>query len=96
MCPYSRLFVYERVCVVVCVQIVYLRPDKLIEVGSDVEADPIYGSGQRDPTKEQDKQHEVGIGGREIHHLREREREQLVFSIQMNIDFYSVKPKNYK
>lgn len=51
-----------------------LRPDELIEVGSDVESDPIYGSGQSDPTKEQDEQHEVGIGGREIHHLRERER----------------------
>lgn len=61
-------------CVIRCVQTVYLRPDELIEVWSNVEEDPIYGSRQSDPTEEQDEQHEVGIGGWEIHHLRERER----------------------
>ena len=44
-------------------QTVYLRPGELIEVWSDVKADPIYGSGQSDPAKEQDEQHDVGIGG---------------------------------
>lgn len=42
---------------------VYLGADELIEVGGDVEADPVDGSGQGDPAEEQDEQHEVGIGG---------------------------------
>lgn len=50
----------------------YLRSDQLVEVWRDVEEDPIYGSGQSDPTEEQDEQHEVGIGGWEIHHLPDR------------------------
>lgn len=50
-------------CVIRRVQTVYLRPDELIEVWSNVEEDPIYGSRQSDPTEEQDEQHEVGIGG---------------------------------
>lgn len=41
----------------------YLRADQLVKVWRDVEKDPIYGSGQSDPTEEQDEQHEVGIGG---------------------------------
>lgn len=41
----------------------YLGPGELIEVRGNVEADPIYGSRQRDPTEKQDEEHEVGIGG---------------------------------
>lgn len=41
----------------------YLRSDQFVEVRRDVEEDPVDGSGQRDPTEEQDEQHEVGIGG---------------------------------
>lgn len=55
---------------------VYLGADELIEVRGDVEADPIDGSGQGDPAEEQDEQHEVGIGGWEIHHLGKRKRER--------------------
>lgn len=46
-----------------CVQTVYLRPGELLEVWGNVEANPIYGPRQSDPTEEQDEQHEVGIGG---------------------------------
>lgn len=49
-----------------------LGADELIEVRGYVEEDPVYGSGQSDPTEEEDEQHEVGIGGREIHHLRQK------------------------
>lgn len=41
----------------------YLGADQLVKIWRDVEEDPIYGSGQSDPTEEQDEQHEVGIGG---------------------------------
>lgn len=47
----------------------YLRAYQLVKVWRDVEEDSINGSGQSDPTEEQDEQHEVGIGGGEIHHL---------------------------
>lgn len=59
---YVPIFMSVRLqtCVIRCF---YLGPDEFIEVWSNVEADPIYGSRQRDPTKEQDEQHEVGIGG---------------------------------
>lgn len=49
---------------------VYLRSDELVEVWGDVESNAIYGAGQGDPAEEQDEQHEVGVGGGEIHHLR--------------------------
>lgn len=49
-----------------------LRSDELIEVWSNVEENPIYGSRECDPPEEQDEQHEVGIGGWEIHYLKDR------------------------
>lgn len=63
MCSCLCLCVYDHVCVIGCVQPVYLRSDELIEVWCNVEADPIYGPWQSDPSEEQDEQHEVGIGG---------------------------------
>lgn len=67
----------------------YLRPDQLVEVWSNVEANPVYGSRQSDPTEEQDKQHEVGISGGEIHHLGEREeRQQRPFRAEINGDVF--------
>lgn len=94
MCVSLCLSAYEHV---LCDWTVYLRPDELIEVWSDVEEDPINGSRQSDPTEEQDEQHKVRISGWKIHHLREtereRKREQPLFNIQMK-DFYSVKAKN--
>ena len=57
----------------------YLRADEFIEVRGDVEADSVDGSGQSDPPEEQDEQHEVGISGGEIHHLRERGEQEAIF-----------------
>lgn len=48
-----------------------LGADELIEVGRDVEADPVDGSGKGDPTEEEDEEHEVRIGSGEVHHLQE-------------------------
>lgn len=77
-----------------CARKAYLRPDQLVEVWSNVEANPVYGSRQSNPTEEQDKQHEVGISGGEIHHLGERdERQQRPFRAEINGDLCSVKAK---
>lgn len=48
-----------------------LGADELIEVGRDVEEDPVDGSGKGDPTEEEDEEHEVRIGSGEVHHLQE-------------------------
>lgn len=48
-----------------------LGPDELIEVRRDVEEDPVDGSGKGDPAEEEDEEHEVRIGGGEVHHLQE-------------------------
>lgn len=60
--PYACLST-NTFCVIGSVQTVYLRPDELIEVWSNIEEDAIDGSRQRDPTEEEDEQHEVRIGG---------------------------------
>lgn len=48
-----------------------LGADELIEVRRDVEEDPVDGSGEGDSAEEEDDQHEVRIGGGEVHHLQE-------------------------
>lgn len=58
------MHVFVSVCLWIGrLQTVYLRPGELVEVRSDVEADPVDGSRQTDAAKEQDDQHEVGVGG---------------------------------
>lgn len=49
-----------------------LGADELIEVRRDVEEDPVDGSGEGDSTEEEDDEHEVRIGGGEVHHLQEK------------------------
>lgn len=78
--PVGKQSVGSHVCLWRCAgwldvdeQAVNLRSDELIEVWSDVEENPIDGSRECDPSEEQDEQHEVGIGGGEIHHLQGRE-----------------------
>lgn len=66
-----------------CAGLPYLRADELVEVGGDVEADPVDGSRQGDPAEEEDEQHEVGIGGWEIDHLGERESQKLVIHAEL-------------
>lgn len=46
-----------------------LGADELIEVWRDVEEDPVDGSREGDPAEEEDDEHDVGIGGGEVHHL---------------------------
>lgn len=48
-----------------------LGTDELIEVRRDVEEDSVDGSGEGDPAEEEDDEHEVRIGGGEVHHLQE-------------------------
>lgn len=92
MWPHSHLHACKHV--IRCAQTAYLGPDQLVEVWSNVEANPVDGSRQSDPTEEQDKQHEVGISGGEIHHLGQRdERQQHPFRAEINGDLCSVKSK---
>ena len=50
----------------------YLGLLELLKVGSDVEGDSVEGSRQSDPAAEQDEEHDVGVGRREVHHLWRR------------------------
>lgn len=47
----------------------HLGVRQLAEVGCDVEEDAFLGTRQRHSSEEQDDQHDVGIGGREVDHL---------------------------
>lgn len=58
---------------------IHLGADEFIKVWGDVEEDAVDGSGQSDPSEEEDEEHEVRIGGREVHHLRERQKITLLY-----------------
>ena len=57
----------RRKNVYLCVQ--YFRP-----LRSQVELDPSEGTLQRDPPDKQDRQHQVGEGRCEIHHLQQKDK----------------------
>lgn len=50
----------------------YLRSGKFIEVWSNVETDPVDGTGQCDSSEEQNEEHDVGISGWKINHLKNK------------------------
>ena len=47
----------------------HLEVGQLLPVGDEVEADALHGSRQRQAADQQDDQHQVGEGGRHVHHL---------------------------
>ena len=47
----------------------YLRVHQPGRVRVEVELDPVDGPWQRQPPDQQHHQHQVGEGGREVHHL---------------------------
>lgn len=49
--------------------VVYLWVGQAGVVGFQVVDDALAGTGQRDPTHQQHHQHDVGEGGRQVHHL---------------------------